>query len=202
MIVRRQLEARGRQAGAAEVPGGWLPYLGAAWGPPRLSRGRLARRLLWGTIVYLAFAPCMQHFLLQVKPYSPSGSAFRGSRFRLHVPARFQVPGSWGVRNTAWDRGGGMRHRGAKCACRVDPSTSGGAAESTSSCMRATLRRGPSIMPSMSNAYRSLRAWSPYYFTPTVTCLMGRLQRLPLRGGYLFGVGSNRLIEAFFVSNR
>ena len=43
---------------------------------------------------------------------------------------------------------------------------------------------------------------SPYSFTPTVTCLMGRLQRLPLRGGYLFGVGSNRLIEAFFVSNR
>ena len=40
---------------------------------------------------------------------------------------------------------------------------------------------------------------SPYYLTPTVTCLMGRLQRLPLRGGYLFGAGSNRLIEAFLA---
>ena len=192
--MRRQLEARGRQAGAAEVPGGWLPYLGAAWGPPRLSRGRLARRLLWGTIVYLAFAPCMQHFLLQVKPYSPSGSAFRGSRFRLHVPARFQVPGSWGVRNTAWDRGGGMRHRGAKCACRVDPSTSGGAAESTSSMYACYPPEGPSAVDRCANDRRKtafahhLANAIPFSFYPhsylfdeAVACLMGRL--LPAQTG-------------------
>eukprot|EP00964_Phaeocystis_antarctica_P033292 scaffold18897_cov53-Phaeocystis_antarctica.AAC.2 len=97
--------------------------------------------------------------------------------------SRFQVPG--GVRNTAWDRGGGMRHRGAKCACRVDPATSGGAAESTSSCMRATLRRGAS----MSNAYRSLRTWLSIFFYPHSYLFDGAAaavtssRRLPVWGG-------------------
>eukprot|EP00964_Phaeocystis_antarctica_P016668 scaffold9172_cov52-Phaeocystis_antarctica.AAC.4 len=39
-----------------------------------------------------------------------------------------------------------MRHRGgAKCACRVDPSTSGGAAESTSSMYACNPPEGPSM---------------------------------------------------------
>ena len=74
--------------------------------------------------------------------------------------SRFQVPG--GVRNPAWGRGMGMRHRGgAKCACRVDPSTSGGAAENTSSMYACNPPEGPSMCQRAQNR-------SPYYFTPTV----------------------------------
>ena len=74
--------------------------------------------------------------------------------------SRFQVPG--GVRNPAWRTGGGMRHRGgAKCACRVDPSTSGGAAENTSSMYACNPPEGPSMCQRAQNR-------SPYYFTPTV----------------------------------
>eukprot|EP00964_Phaeocystis_antarctica_P024234 scaffold13589_cov64-Phaeocystis_antarctica.AAC.2 len=123
-------------------------------------------------ILLLRRISCMQHFLLQVNPDSPSGSAFRGSRFhgvrlwrsqgsKVPVPRlRFQVPG--GVRNPAWGRGMGMRHRGgAKCACRVDPSTSGGAAENTSSMYACNPPEGPSMCQRAQNR-------SPYYFTPTV----------------------------------
>ena len=50
--------------------------------------------LLWGTIVYLTFAPCMQHFMLQVNPYSPSGSVFRGSRFHGEAVRLWRFQGS------------------------------------------------------------------------------------------------------------
>ena len=47
-----------------------------------------------------------------------------------------------------------MRHRGgAKCACRVDPSTSGGADESTSSMYACNLPEGPSICVQLSAQY-------------------------------------------------
>eukprot|EP00964_Phaeocystis_antarctica_P110364 scaffold74724_cov61-Phaeocystis_antarctica.AAC.1 len=109
----------------------------------------------------------------------------RRGREILEVP-RFQgssstsqVPGGCGTPHGV--EGGGMRHRGgAKCACRVDPSTSGGAAESTSSMDACNPPEGPVDVPTI-NA-KPLAAIvgepahsSPYSFYPHVPCLMRRL---------------------------
>ena len=52
-----------------------------------------------------------------------------------------------------------MRHRGgAKCACRVDPSTSGGAAESSSSMYACNPPEGPSMCQRRPIADHELRA--------------------------------------------
>eukprot|EP00964_Phaeocystis_antarctica_P134529 scaffold98810_cov69-Phaeocystis_antarctica.AAC.1 len=93
-----------------------------------------------------------------------------------------QVPGSrfrWGMRNPAWDSGGGMRHRGgAKCACRMDPSTSGGAAESTSSVYACN----PPERASMFNGAKPLSIFfyphtGCYVFHEVVTRLRNRLSQ-------------------------